>query len=228
MSDTGTFGYGQAQPQDSSTDDAVIDFIVRQRIAQIVTAKIVSVVAVHPGSGSTPTTVDVQPLVKQIDGNGFAVSHGTVFGLTVFRPQWGPWAIIADPAVNDVGIIICTDRDSSSITAGGAQVTPQSRRRFSISDGIYFGGVLNSTPNATIKLKGDGTIDITDKNGNEIKSGSGGFTLTGNVTVSGTLTASGVISGSDFSDGTVTSYKTHTHGGVTTGASQTLVPTPGT
>lgn len=227
MSDLGAFGYGQQQPQDSSTDANVIDFIVRQRTAQMVTAKIVKVVKVTAGSGDTPTTVDVQPLVKQIDGNGFAVGHETVFGLRVFRPQWGAWAIVADPAVDDVGIIICTDRDSSSITTDGEEVTPQSRRRFSISDGIYFGGVLNPTPDATIKLNSDGTLDITDANGNEIKSGSGGFTLTGNVTINGTLTASGLVKGSDFSDGTVTSYKNHTHS-VTTAPGTTSVPIPGT
>jgi hypothetical protein len=225
MSDTGSFGYGQQRPQDYADWSNVIDFIVRQRIAQINTVKVVQVIAVHPGAGSPPVagTVDVLPLVNQIDGNGYAVQHQTVFGIPYYRFTAGPWSIIADPAVNDLGLMACCDRDSSSVVRGGKQTTPASRRKYSMSDGFYLPSGLPSqaVTSAYLQLKSDGTLNIVDKQGNQLTTSASGWALTGNLTVTGKIT------GSDFSDGTVTSYKVHTHGGVTTGAGVTGTPTPG-
>ncbi len=195
MSDTGTFGYGQLTPEDFAADANAVAFIVRQMIAQIVTAKVVKVIAVHPGSGTPPVagTVDVQPLVNQIDANGYAVPHGTVFGLQYLRIQAGPWAIIADPAVGDMGLIICTDRDSSSVIRSGGQTTPASRRRYNIADGIYIGGILNGAPQAYAQLNSDGSLNVTDQFGNVLKTSSSGFSLTGNVAVTGNISATGTI-----------------------------------
>ena len=62
------------------------------------------------------------------------------------RAQGGTNAIIIDPQVGDVGICIFADKDSSSVVATGAQANPGSRRRFTVTDGIYLGGMLNGTP----------------------------------------------------------------------------------
>lgn len=227
MSELGPFGYGQQQPEDYGSDAAVIGFIARQIDGQNVTAKVVKVVGVHPGTGSPPAagTVDVLPLVKQIDGNGFAVAHETVFGLRVLRLAAGPWAIVADPSIGDVGIIVCMDRDSSSVTDGTA-VTPASRRRFSISDGVYIGGILGGSPQASIQLKADGTLDIKDKSGNELASSASGWTLTGNLAVTGNVAATGtVIAGQGGAD--QVGLQTHTHP-ITTAPGTSGAPTPGT
>jgi hypothetical protein len=246
MSDTGS---GQVRVDDGSTDLQAISRIVRQIVERLDVCKLVKVIAVHPGQGSPPAagTVDVQLLVNQVDGNFFGVQHGTVFGLPYLRLQAGPWAIVADPAKNDIGIVIVCDRDISAAAKNvGQQVNPGSRRRYNVADGIYVGGIFNSVPAATIWLKSDGTFAITDQPGNVIQSSSSGIAITGNVkvtgtleatklqtddsglTVTGTITATGKITGSDFSDGSVTSYRVHTHGGVTTGAGLTGTPTPGT
>ena len=136
MSDTSGFGYGQMFPDDVGTEGATIAFICRQLIQQLNIMKLVKVMAVHPGSGTPPGpgTVDVQPLVSQIDGNGYATPHGTVNGIPVWRLQAGPWAIIADPAVGDIGYVVCADRDISNVTrnAGAVQgpYNPGSRRQY--------------------------------------------------------------------------------------------------
>lgn len=232
MSNT-DFGYGQIGPDDGSTDLNSIVAVARRLIERLDTTKLVSVVAVTAGSGSPPAagTVDVQLLVNQVDGNFFGVNHGIVHGLRYFRLQAGPWALIADPVVGDVGFVIVPDRDSSLVTGSGAMVNPGSRRRYNIADGIYVGGILNAVPAATIWLKSDGTWVLTDKPGNVLKGDSNGFTMSPNgstgLTVNGPITSTGKITGTDFSDGTVTSYKVHTHGGVTTGAGLTGTPTPG-
>ena len=233
MSDVSSFGYGQIQPEDGSSDLNAIAAIARQLIAQLDVMKLVKVIAVHPGTGSPPGpgTVDVQPLVSQIDANGYAVPHGTVFGIACWRFQNGPWAIISDPAVNDVGYVVCADRDSSSVPSKlGQTVTPGSRRRYNIADGIYVGGVFNPVPAANVWFKTDGTWALTDKPGNVLKGDGNGITATpvsgkpfivqGNLQVTGSIIA-------DDGGGDQVNLMTHTHSGVQTGSGTSGPPTPG-
>jgi len=245
MSDTSSFGYGQLGPDDGATDLQAIVFVCRQLIERLDTMKLVQVQAVHPGSGTPPAagTVDVLPLVSQIDGNGFPVKHGTIYGLQYFRMQGGPWAIIIDPAVNDYGYVVCADRDSSLVVKNPGQQNPGSRRRYNVADGIYVGGVLNAVPAATIWLKSDGTFVIADKPGNVIQSSSSGIAITGNVKVTGTLEATKLqtddagltVTGNISATGTIVAGKggadqvglqTHEHPTAATGSPSP--PTPGT
>ena len=94
MSDTSTFGYGQMSPYDTSSEFAVTSFIVRQMIAKLDTMKLVQVVAVHGGGVNPGGTVDVYPLVCQVDGNFNGKPHGTVYGLPWSRLQGGKNAVI--------------------------------------------------------------------------------------------------------------------------------------
>jgi hypothetical protein len=219
--------YGQLTPEDVTSDLDMMNFVVRQVLNQVDTVKVVKVIAVHPGSGSPPAggTVDVQPLVNQIDGNGFPTSHGTVFGLPYTRMQAGAWAIIADPAVGDMGLIVCADRDSSSVIANKAQANPGSRRKHNIADGFYIGAALNAAPTSYFQLNSDGTFKIADSKGNVLQTSGSGFSLTGNVVVTGNFSASGTISDTS---GAGLSLTTHTHSGVTTGGGTSGPPTPGT
>src|ERR1700678_4064982 len=121
-----------------------------------------------PGAPPSPGAVDVLPLVNQIDGNGFPTQHGTVNGLPVWRFQFGPWAIVADPAVGDYGYVICADRDSSLVVKNPGQANPGSRRKYNVADAVYVGGLLNAVPAATLWLKTDGTWVLMDKPGNVV------------------------------------------------------------
>lgn len=222
------FAYGQMQPDDSDTELNAAAFICRQIIARLDTMKLVQVMAVHPGDGSPPTagTVDVQPLVNQIDGAGFPVQHGTVYGLKYFRMQGGPWAIICDPAVNDYGYVVCADRDSSLVVKNnGGQQNPGSWRRYNIADGVYVGGLLNPVPAAWIWLKDDGTLQMTDKQGNVLQTSSSGFALTGNLAVAGLITATGNITAGKGGADQV-GLQTHEHPTAAVGSPSP--PTPGT
>ncbi len=245
MSGTSSFGYGQLGPDDGAEELNAIAFVCRQLIERLDTMKLVQVQAVHPGSGSPPAagTVDVLPLVSQIDGNGYPVKHGTVYGLPYFRMQGGPWAIVCDPAVNDYGYIVCADRDSSLVVKTPGQQNPGSRRRYNMADGVYVGGILNPVPAAWVWLKSDGTLQISDKQGNVLQTSSSGFALTGNVMVTGTLTATKLETGEDgltvtgniTATGSITAgqggadqvgLQTHEHPTAATGSPSP--PTPGT
>ena len=217
------FGYGQMTPTDAAAEFNVIAFIIRQRMAQLETTKLVKVVAVHGGGPlAPPPTVDVLPLVSQLDGFNNAVKHGTVYGLPVLRLQAGAAAIVLDPKVGDVGLVVVADRDISNVKADpGEQVTPGSNRKFDLADGIYCGGILNGAPTTYVEFKADGHLKIVVPNGNVLETSASGFAITGNLTVTGDIT-------SGFGSPASVRLRTHVHGGVTTGPGSTAIPTPGT
>lgn len=130
------------QPPSTATDYQALEFFMDAILSHVRTASPVAVVAVHPGDGTPPLagTVDVQPLVSQTNGAGQGQPHGTVYGRPYVRLQAGGAAIIVDPVVNERGLLVCCDRDTSNVIATLAAALPASLRRFNFADGIYVGG----------------------------------------------------------------------------------------
>lgn len=173
------FGYGYQTPWDTSSEFNAICFVIRGMMAAMDTMKLVRVQAVQGGGVGSPPTVDVLPLVQQVDGNANVIQNGVgvVYGVPVARLQGGPCAIIVDPAEGDVGYVVASDRDVSSVIATpGEPAAPASFRRFSIADGVYAGGVLNETPTCYLRLTEDG-FALVDANGNAVESTEDGMTL---------------------------------------------------
>jgi hypothetical protein len=233
-------GYGQQDPSDSADAYNVLIFTIEQMLAQISTMKLVKVQAVD----SDAKTVDVLPLVNQLDGAGNSTPHGTIFGIPYFVYQAGANAIILTPEVDDIGVMVCADRDISSVKSTKAQANPGSLRKLDAADGVYFGGVLNGAATQTIAITDDG-IKLSDKNNHVIEMKADGIHLTGPVFVDGALQLSGSIEALDGSiyagdiktkgavvagQGTAdqVGLQTHKHAGVTIGAATTLAPTAGT
>lgn len=199
-------GYsGQLGLSDPGSQFGVTSFIVEQLLGQVRTIVPVKVIAVTGGGvGAGPPTVDVQPLVKQMDGIGTATSHGNVLSLPVMRWKSGNGSIIVDPVVGDIGIAAISDRDMSAVVASGAESAPGSFRRFDLADGIYLGGILGSAPTQYIAFTSSGI---------QIKGGT--IAITGNVTVTGS-----VIAG--FGGADQVGLQTHLH------SANNVAPTPGT
>ena len=103
------FGYGHQQPSDAAHPLNARDFHIRQIIARMNTMKLVQVTAVHGGGLAAAGTVDVLPLVSQIDGNGNVTPHGIVSGIPWSRVQGGLNAIICDPQKDDIGYVVASD-----------------------------------------------------------------------------------------------------------------------
>jgi len=103
--------------------------------------------------------VDVQPMINQITGDGVAIPHGVIHGIPYFRMQGGTDAIILDPKVGDYGIMMCADKDISSLKANRSVSNPGSARVHDLSDGIYFGGLLNGVPTQFMRFY-NGGIEI--------------------------------------------------------------------
>ncbi len=193
-----------------------ISFIVRQILNRANHATLVQVIAVHGGGVAPVGTVDVTPLVNLVDGQGNAIPHGIIYSLPYFRLQGGGNAIIIDPQVNDIGVAVFADQDISTVKATLAAAVPATHRRNDWADGMYFGGMLNGTPNqyieltaAGINIVAPGTLDLTvsgNLNANvtgtatvtaptvDVNATSAANITTPTATVNGNLTVTGTIS----------------------------------
>lgn len=221
--------FGQQSTYDDTSDHNAIAFLIRQTLGSVRTGIPVKVTAVHDGGLGPAPTVDVQPLVNQIDGIGNQTAHGKIFGIPVLRIQGGKNAIICDPAVDDIGWLSIADRDISAVKANkGKQSNPGSYRRHNLADGVYIGAILNpADPTQYVQFTANG-IKIADKNGNivEMKSGEIDITAT-KVTISGDLAVSGKITAAaeitaGFGGADSVTLTQHKHPG------NNLPPTPGT
>ena len=191
-------------------------FVIKQILSGRNFAALVQVKSVTNAGGlSTSGTVNVLPLVNQVDGNNRPMPHGVVIGLPYMRLQGGANAIILDPQVGDIGLAIFADRDISSVKSKKGQANPGSSRRGSMSDGLYVGGFLNGLPTQYVQFNAAG-ISVVSPVAVTITAPAINSTGTWNHT--GTLMASvDVIGGGK-------SLKTHIHSGVAAGSANTGAP----
>jgi len=194
-------------------------FLVQQLLSRISTMKLVQVKAVtSAGELAVAGTVDVQPLVNQIDaGSGVPIPHGRLHSLQYFRIQGGSNAVIIDPVVGDIGLAIFADRDISKVTKTKKQANPGSFRSFDMADGIYLGGILNGLPNQFIRFASDG-LHLSPVSGGKIF-------LEGDVEQTGNFTSTGNITAGQ-GGGDQVGLQTHKH--PTAAAGSPSSPTPGT
>lgn len=219
-----TTGYpGFLEPQNTSTDYAGMTFLVNQIINQLATSTLVKVVKVTNNGDVQPVgTVDVQPLVNQVDGAGSPVAHGVIHNLPYIRVQGGTNAIILDPKVGDLGLAVFCSRDISRAKRTKGQANPDSSRKYDWADGIYVGGLLNGVPQQYVQFNDTGITILSpiriafvapSITFTTIGGGAADVTMTGNINVIGTLHNNSKDVGS-----------THTHGGVQPGGGSTSVP----
>ena len=193
---------GLQTPSSGASEFNAMEFLVRSILSRVATTTLVKVKACTNTGGVSPVGfVDVMPLVNQIDGDGNAVPHGTIYRCPYMRIQGGANAVIIDPQPGDIGVAIFASRDISGVIANKGQANPASGRTFDMADGLYLGGFLNGTPTQFVAFS-DGGITITTPT-----------TLTINAP---TTTFNGkVIANGHRID------ETHTHGGISIGSATT-------
>lgn len=189
---------------DTTSEFNRMDFVVRSILAQQATTTLVIVRAVEGD------TVDVQPMVAQVDGAGNAVEHGIIHGLPVWRLQGGNSAVVVQPVVGDIGLAVFASTDISNVKRAKEPTTPGSFRRFDWSDGIYLGGLLNAAPVQSIRMDAAG-ISITAAPGLPVTINADTVSMSGDLAVTGSITSG---PGSTFGG---KAFDTHQHSGVTTG-----------
>lgn len=198
-------------------------FKTRQILGEQRTHFAAKIVAVYNRNSITKScTVDIQPIVKLMDGSGKASSHGTIYGVPVPRNQSGDSVFVNDPQVGDIGHFSVFDRDHSSAQANDwKEANPGSYRRGSASDAVFH-GVL---PREAQEIKQffmftDQGIQAQDRNNNTLNSSSAGWNFNGvKIAQDGTLTAPKNIT-AGFGTADQVDLQNHAHG--TSGP-----PTPG-
>lgn len=234
---------GQANPQFAANDFNAISFVASQLLAGARICMLVKVLAVTTNGGVAPIgTVDVQPLVQQVNGVGEVTPHGTIYSLPYMRIQGGTNAVILDPQVGDIGIICIADRDSSAAIAAKDQAPPGSSRKNSPADGFYMMSVISQTPVQYVQFTSSGiTVNSPQKitviapnieadASTQFKVVSpdiqlqGAVTATSTVHVQGEQTNDSTITASGNVTGSGTSLHTHVHSGVTSGGSNSGPP----
>jgi hypothetical protein len=176
----------------------------------------VRIMAVHGGGpGNRPPTVDVLPLVNQVDGVGKQKPHGVVYGIPVHRSQAGSGGIVVDPVAGDVGLMTVAQRDISAVKANdGEQSNPGSRRMHDFADGVYHGPMLNVPLTHYIHVKPDQSIDIVAP---------AGVTINGlKIDASGNLTTPGGVT-AGLGTGDAVTLQQHVHRGVVLGPAASLM-----
>ncbi len=212
----------------SSQYDA-LDFFLRQSLAKMRVATLVQVLAVtNNGSITQPGTVDVQPLVQQVDGEGNVTALPPIYGVPYVRVFGGTNAVILDPQVGDVGVAIFADRDLSAVKVTMKQAGPGSNRRNSLADALYLGGVLNGVPQQYVAFTSSGIIAVSPT---KITMQAPAIELNGAVTADSTMHVKGAqtndstITASGDVIGQGTSLHTHLTTGVTPGSGNSGLPT---
>jgi hypothetical protein len=181
--------FGQLTTTDANDSYNAHRFQTKQQIAEVRVGIPLKVVAVHGGGLGPPPTVDVQPIINQMDSQGNATPHGTIFNIPAPRLQNVYGAVIIDPVVGDVGHGVPSDRDHSSAQSNNwAQSNPGSFRRHDLSDLVYHPGTLNGgTPSQYLWFQ-DGVVTLSDSNGNIVQMKDGRLTInpgSGNVYLGG-------------------------------------------
>lgn len=147
---------GFADDHTAGGDYNELAFVFAQLAGRMATSQPVLVKAVGTAGPGGPGTVDVQPMVAQIDGAGNATLHGVIHNVPVLRVQGGSNAFIVTPAAGDIGLAVIASRDISSVKANKAPSNPGSRRQFDWADAIYIPGILNLMPEQFVRVAGDG------------------------------------------------------------------------
>lgn len=149
--------HGFQNPQSGNDDTNGLNFQIKQFMAKVWTSALVRVEAVtNDGGLSAVGSVDVTPLVHQINGIGAATPHAVIHGMPYFRIQGGANAMIMDPQVGDIGLAVICSRDISAVKVSKAPNVPGSYRRFDPADGLYIGGFLNAVPTQYVRFSADG------------------------------------------------------------------------
>lgn len=131
----------------------IINAVISDRVRG---AEIVKVIA-NNGDG----TIDVLPIVKNVDAEENAIEETPIFNVKYMEWQYGINAFQAEPAIGDIGLLVVCTKDTKNVKSGivGDLGT------FELESGIYFGGIkgLNVPATQFIKMDESGIIITTPK-----------------------------------------------------------------
>lgn len=164
MTDKGYFGQDSAQTNTSETNTR--QFAAQQLMNLISTATLCKVDSItNKGEVKAIGTMSCTPLVNMLDGVGRSFKHGSINKIIYCRMQGGKNAVILDPKVGDIGLVVFCDRDISAVKQAKKQANPGSGRRNDFADGVWVMTVIADAPENYLEFKDSGTIVGKTKKG---------------------------------------------------------------
>ena len=150
--------FGTLGGEKQSSEYNALAYVVRSILAGRANVTLVQVMSVTAGTPQSAGTVDVQPMVNQLDADGQPLPHGIINNVPWFTLQAGPNAVLLQPEVGDRGLCVFADRDISSVKSTRAIGNPGSLRQDDMADGLYLGGFLNDDPTQWVKMDAAGIV----------------------------------------------------------------------
>lgn len=161
--------YALNQPYSPTSGFNALQFAMNMKQQGIMTCTIAKVVKLRTkGNGARDVVgrVDIQPLVQMVDGIQQTVDHTSVYNLPYVRMFGGTNAVIIDPHVGDLGLVITADRDISGVKQKLDKAPPGSNRKFNISDGIFIAGCLSKDkPKNYVRFVDSQTLELSPDSG---------------------------------------------------------------
>lgn len=210
------------EPTSHATEHQLYQFLIAQRLRKVQTAMLVQVVKVRGGGLAPVGTVDVLVLVDQTDGANNSTPHVTLFNRPYVRMQGGANAVILDPKVGDIGVMVFGSKDLSAVIKSKKAGPPPSRRVFGYADGLYLGGMLGAAPTSYVQWLDDGTIKLVSPVAIDIQAPAVNITTSGDVNINGAI----ISTDGEVTDALGVVLGTHLHSGVTTGGGNSGPPVP--
>ncbi len=184
---------GQANIFSDASEFNAWSFLISLALGEVQTVSLARVEAVDTGA----QTVDILILVNLVTGAGVQVPHGVISARPYLRAQGGVSGIILDPVAGDIGLVVFGSRDLTAVISAKGLANPGSQRRFSWSDGLYLGGVLNATPTQYLQFLAAGG-GITLHSGGTVTLDTPTVHATDDVTVDGDLHAATLHAANGF------------------------------
>ena len=165
-----------------------LDFFVDGKILEINTIKICQITKVNGD------TVNVKPLVLNLDGDKKPIEATELKELPFIRQQGGASGFVIEYNVGDIVLVGFCDRDPQGVIRSKKETAPATYCPFPLSGGIVLGAVLFNVPEVYVKTTDKvycvGDLDVS-KNANIQKNLTveQNCEITGNCTISGNLDA---------------------------------------
>lgn len=103
-------------------------------------------------------TVDIIPLVTQMDLSGAPIENSVIYGASIFRLKRGSSAVIMNPVPGDIGLALFMDKDSDNARSSKEAGAPNTTRTHSKTDAVYLGGILYDEPTQFVEFADDAII----------------------------------------------------------------------
>lgn len=137
-------------------------FVIEALLSKVRTCYPVKVLAVTNEGGVEPIGyVDLQVLITQLDGDGNAIPHTTIYNVPYSRIQGGKNAVIIDPEVGDIGMAGFSAQDMSGVKVAKGVAPPGSKRRHHFSDAVYLFSIIARAPEQYVRFYNGGIELVT-------------------------------------------------------------------